>query len=86
MDKKYTLVQFSPEESVSALQKYEAFLTENNMDVIIASNIGEDSKLELRKVLVKRVPVEVPKVETEVVSETPVVDAPTIDAELKQPE
>jgi hypothetical protein len=83
----YTLVQFSPEEATAALEKYESFLKDNNFAVVVNSQVGEDNKIEVQKLLLKRIPVKTPVVEAEIVpTAAENTDAPTVDAEIAQPE
>lgn len=83
---KFDLVQFSDIEGKSALEKLTGFLSENSMDIRIQSAIGQDNKLEVKIILLKKVP-STPVIEVVPPTlETPVIDAVTVSAELGQPE
>ena len=85
MEKKYTLVDYNPTEGKIALDKFNAFCSENMMEIKYIAGLTEDGRIGARGILMKKVEL-VPKVESEVVLETPKVDAPTIDATIKQTE
>lgn len=88
MEKSYNLVQFSEKEGKDALAKYELFLSDNNMEVAIVSSIGEDLKIEVKKMLVKRVPIVVIPEVVVPISETidaPIMDSFTVDPTNSQP-